>query len=225
MKERPIIFTAENVSAILDGHKTQTRRVIKPQPVPYAGGWRQNVGTCNTAESRWMPKHGPYPLMASCCPYGQPGDQLWVRQTWWHERGTDFENAAFEDGTLISKGRDGRQVFKIPNWKPEDSKHWHKRSSIHMPKWASRINLKVTAVRVEQLQNISEEDAQKEGILEPSPVHGKWCYPHKGRQGHWSYRKPFADLWNSINKNRGFPWNKNPWVWAIEFKREKGKTK
>jgi hypothetical protein len=76
----------------------------------------------------------------------------------------------------------------------------------------------VTGVHAERLQEIGEEDAQSEGIAEPAPVHGKWCDPAKGREGHWSYRKPFAELWDSINGKRA-SWESNPWVWVIEFKR------
>jgi hypothetical protein len=88
-----------------------------------------------------------------------------------------------------------------------------------MPRWASRITLEVTGVRVERVQDISEEDAGAEGIAEPAPVHGKWCDPRKGREGHWSYREPFSPLWDSINTKPGRSWEDNPWVWIVEFRR------
>lgn len=175
MAERPIIFNAEMVRAILDGLKGQTRRVVKPQPDDRGPRWA----------NRWEDWHGKKVNQPP-----QPGDLLWVRETW----------CGGQYGTPIQYKADWPQHEYGPLWKP----------SIHMPKWAARVWLKVKDVRVERVQDISREDAIKEGLL-----------PHM--REYLSAVSPitrFKDLWDSINKKRGFGWDENPWVWVIEFERK-----
>lgn len=226
MKERPLLFSGPMVRAILEGRKTQTRRVVKPQPFidgnHFAFKGRRPKAKRGTGAINVYP---PSPdLMASAlagsCPYAQPGDRLWVRETW------DFR--AWEKGVVrIAYGAGGLQVERVPppEWSPTVYNYERWRPSIHMPRWASRILLEVTAVRVERVQDISEEDAKEEGVLAmhwgelkqiPTsllmrlggalPVNPRHVYG-------------FAELWDSINSARGFGWGSNPWVWVIEFKR------
>lgn len=218
MKERPILFSAPMVRAILEGRKTQTRRVVTPQPEPGC------IGTFGPG----MPfiRTGG---KSHSCPYGQPGDRLWVRETWrigaWNEdKGafaidycdgprrawitdpTDHGGERFNDlwirccDELHEKGiepnEDGNYV-----WLPGESPlRW--RPSIHMPRWASRITLEVTGVRVERLQDISGSDAVAEGVRSRLPDNGIAVAEYR-------------DLWQSINGAGS--WIVNPLVWVIEF--------
>lgn len=201
--ERPMLFGPWKMGRILawdferDGDM-HTRRVIKPQPpVTSLGGIRQ-AHDFSVAGRDYV------------CPYGKPGDHLWVRER--------HKLTAFESGRARVEYLDGTEVWRVPARLPVGcSKKW--RPSIHMPRWASRITLELTEVCVERLQDITEEDAQAEGVAEPAPAHGRWCDPAKGREGHWSYRKPFAEVWDSLNKARGFGWDKNPFVWVLSFRR------
>lgn len=199
MKERPILFSGEMVRAILDGSKTMTRRVIKPQP--------GNVTTGPTPMgSNWM-AWGMYGMVRDLwCPYGQPVDRLWVRETWSQfaprpKPGDGVpENACIDyradySASALRRGLDSDgDPYKPPSWRP----------SIHMPRWASRINLEVVSVRVERVQDISEDDARAEGISNPLGSLALNIFP---------------SLWDSINLKRGYGWDTNPWVWVIEFKR------
>jgi hypothetical protein len=201
MIERPILFSDEMVCAILDGRKTQTRRVIKPQE-----SLRFNPIVLN-GYAGWENLHGnPRP-----CPYGKSGDRLWVRETfvvsppcWAGEYSSDYN---------IRDDRDnGRIIYYLADNKPgvlENARQYKLsvKASIHMPRWASRILLEVISVRVGRVQDITEDDAEKEGMTyygetldEPTP------------------KEKFAKLWNTINAKRGYGWDVNPWVWVIEFK-------
>jgi hypothetical protein len=238
MKERPVLFSAAMVRALLARTKTQTRRVVKPQPEVEHGG-----------EPYWfIGGYRAWPYRSTDdvlrkggnvlpCPYGQPGDRLWVRESWQVARETlDYETGGEYDvwewpkelgdprlflhgdarfGTkaglfYAADGPDknpgvfydltsigGKTVLrpKEINWRP----------SIHMPRWASRITLLVTGVRVERLQDISEADALAEGV--PNSLHlpgGRFA------------RENFAHLWWTIHGDGA--WEANPWVWAVEFK-------
>lgn len=198
MRERPILFSAEMVRAILDRRKTETRRVMKPQPVivEHTDEGSHVEWSCG----RWprlqvddlsdLPSYGPY---------GIPGDRLWVRETWNVMRWIKAEEE--RTGLQIVKYRaDGNQLFKrytIPAmWQEMYAKRW--RPSIHMPRWASRITLEVTEVRVQRLEEISDADAVEEGC--PAGV------------------LEFQELWDSINAKRGYSWESNPWVWVVTFK-------
>ena len=176
MKERPIIFSANSVNAILDGRKTQTRRVVKEElhrprynNIVYQGKYG------------WEDEHGRRLLNL----YGEPGDRLWVRETW------------------IAPGPAHTPFYKayIPNvnikikWK----------SPMHMPRWASRITLNITDVRVERLQDINFRDLQAEAV---------------GMQGELTKAmEEYMQIWDSLNAKRGYPWSSNPWCWVIEFQK------
>jgi hypothetical protein len=189
-KERPIIFSAPMVRAILGGRKTQTRRVLSPQP--HAGArWNQIV---MDEYGGWTDGHGN-PLRRT---YGQPGDRLWVRETWrtYGDRSLsecvgarDIQFAASSDEAALA-------IFK-----------W--RSPIHMPRWAARITLQIVAVRIERLQAISEADAIAEGCP-PVSLHSLDCASTPPSEH-------FRNLWREIHGPG--TWDANPWVWVIEFKR------
>lgn len=210
MKERPILMSAPMVRACLDGTKTQTRRAIKEQPqeMSTAGRsgdewyWKSNkldAGYCHTSR-RSMER-----LMEPHSPYGQPGDRLWVRENFMDLQGTGIEHydadrrrqryAYMAESPAGSWSDEARKDYGL-KWKP----------SIHMPRAACRIELEITGVRVERLQEISEADAKTEGCCEPA------CGPDYTLYKRWAYRQ----LWNEINGAGA--WDANPWVWVVEFK-------
>lgn len=177
-KEHPIIFSTEMVQAILDDRKTQTRRIIK-NPQQYQGLMMEDE-----AED-W-------------CPYGKIDDLLWLRETWFPTR-FDFK---FLKSTLFIKYKADNNFDPCTDcygrsWKP----------SIHMPKWAARIWLRIINVNIERLQEIRPEDIQSEGINVDLNKYRNVAY------------MSFASLWDSLNSKRGYPWGSNPWVWVIEFEK------
>lgn len=150
-KERPILFSTDMVRAILDGRKTQTRRIIKPQPVLYPTGWQYGKGYKNSCSVSASPATDVlYPFE---CPYGKPGDRLWVRETW-----NQIFNGITDEYIYAATDSD---VFSETKWRP----------SIHMPRAASRIIIQITDVDVECLQDITEADAVAEGC----PSGGDWA--------------------------------------------------
>ena len=181
MKERPILFSGPMANAIRDGRKTQTRRKVKfPLKDPLTG--------CDVAgrEVNSLIRQGDSP-----CPYGQPGDRLWVRETW-------APHADMPRSAIYRCDRGGDYQDNVtPNFR------W--RPSIFMPRWASRILLEITAVRVERLQDISNEDALAEGVDLSGGL--------RMRTMPWAL---YRELWESINGDGS--WEANPWVWVIEFK-------
>jgi hypothetical protein len=216
-RERPILFSAPMVRAILDGRKTQTRRLVTP-------GVGQEWLTPATIDKvcRFEPSvHGWWTMAVEGghigsvrCPYGQPGDRLWVREGFAPVDGNGHKcspsAAAFvvlADGA--QKYRDGAYFPPLPEYQQGvfDGIKW--RPSIHMPRWACRIVLEVTDVRIERLKSITEADARAEGV-DPT----EWM----GGPARESYCAAFADLWNRINIKRA-PWSSNPWVWVVSFKR------
>lgn len=216
MKERPILFSSAMVRAILLGSKTQTRRVVKPQPV-----YRDVQGLF----ASWVFKGGLlYPNaktdVLAMCPYGQPGDRLWVREA--HSIGPG-PNAVLEPvesgGVLrwphITYAADGAVERKDERWKGIFGKS---RPSIHMHRWASRITLEVTGVRVERLQDLSEADARYEGIQQCEG--GSMDYLANDYAQGYSSVASFRSLWESLNGASS--WDANPWVWVVEFKRVEG---
>lgn len=194
MKERPILFSGPMVRAIMDGRKTMTRRVVKPQPEMVFDGESLSDGN---AYGGWEPKLPPW----SKWPY-QLGDTLWVRETWQGAVDGDeplygiIYRASWNANEPAFKRDDRAEKYftGVSKWRP----------SIHMPRWASRITLEVTGVRVERLQDITEHDAIGEGVI--SSDYDK------------TYRYAFSVLWDSINAKRGYGWAANPWVWVIEFR-------
>jgi len=216
VKERPILFSAPMVRAILEGRKTVTRRAIKVQPHIDASG-NFCVGSSNYGQDGYgnpVTKH----FVNGCCPYGKPGDRLWVRETWMADAQVDaVAPRDLSQGEPIHYPADGavRQTG-CAMIKPGKI-----RPSIHMPRWVSRILLEVTGVRVERLQGISEEQALAEGII--PHVRGGWhWHPHDpSNVDDWhqfGFKSPafaFQDLWIGT----GGDWDANPWVWVMEFKR------
>ena len=204
MKERPIIFSGPMVQAILDGRKTQTRRVVRPQPaVPV----REIIKAQGTLQ--WVDTSGHFHIGNGKNPYGQPGDRLWVRETFRVSRGYDHYPPSKCEGCIVHYEADGTPLPEGYGFR------WGKvRSSIHMPRWASRLLLDVVSVRVERVQDISEGDAAKEG----------WDWSNHDL--HKAYdpvsmdtaRRWFRDLWDTINTKPGRTWDDNPWVWVVGFK-------
>lgn len=190
MKERGMIFNGEMVRAILDGRKTQTRRTVKPQPDEDGLAKVTNGPWVDTSERNYR------------CPFGDVGDRIWVRETW-AEAG-----ASAPDLKLYRANYPEHVPSHYENVPPANEIRWT--PSIHMPRWASRILLEITDVRVERLNAISEEDAGKEGYpADPAPYGGemdKWLW--------------FRQLWDGIYPEQSF--KHNPWVWVIEFKRVEG---
>jgi len=196
MKERPILFKGEMVRAILEGRKTQTRRIVKPQPYLDDRG--------NLIYDKWnfgqtaFGKPNFDNLAKMKCPYGQVGDRLWVRETWSLLK-SDPEGGPIY-GTLIYKATDSRKSSMWDQkWKP----------SIHMSRNASRINLEITDIRIERLQDITEKDAQAEGVSRLN----------LGDLGIETNKSAFRSLWDNINASMGYGWSKNPWVWVVEFRK------
>jgi hypothetical protein len=211
MKERPILFSAPMIRALLAGSKTQTRRAVA------------NVDADGTV---WRSRHRiagvrPFtdapPDILEWCPYGQPGDQLWVRECWAPNSGSaggflyradHFSAASFSSIDL----KTGICTHSTARWRP----------SINMPRIASRITLEVTGVRVERLQDISEADAVAEGI-EPytdfAPAGQHWRRYRDGGMNCYVDNPiaSYASLWTEINGPGS--WEANPWVWVVEFKR------
>ena len=185
MKERPILFSAPMVRAILDGRKTQTRRVAKNVVAVHS-----KTGEALTQTDSLGPRIR--------CPYGQPGDRLWVRETHFINdfRGADIPADERNDAEIVFAATDMDYVRNL-----EDDEGFAWRPSIHMPRWASRITLEITGVRVERLNDISEADCRAEGLAD-----------NVDRAHHW-----YRVLWEQINGPGS--WNANPWVWVVEFKR------
>jgi hypothetical protein len=196
MSEKPIIFNGPMVRAIMDGRKTITRRIVKPQPP-------QETLEMRLHGDEWLPcwedddcagcyvAHGDMGHRRRC-PYGRPGDRLWVRETWATPM-TEPCNRAEKACPQFAYRADGDCLY-VSSWRP----------SIHMPRWASRITLEVVAVRVERLNDISGEDSISEGI----DLTGATDI---------AARQSFRSLWESINGAGS--WAANPWVWVVEFRR------
>lgn len=212
MKERPILFSGAMVRAILAGTKTQTRRVVKPQPPAD----KQRSAWYEPGIMGWAPPEIPSQHWHRVrCPYGQPGDRLWVRESFWLDREGVAYKADQECGSPWLEAGAYKAMRTAENGTPYVS-NWGWRPSIHMPRWASRITLVVTGVRVERLQDISEADAQAEGARECDPVSGREVLL-AGPSQRGSFVLHYRDIWEQINGAGS--WEANPWVWVVEFKR------
>lgn len=213
--ERPVIFSGDMVKAILEDRKTQTRRILDIKKfgksethesigrfICEKGLWRAQAGTFNS--------FFPYPGLP--CPYGVAGDQIYCRETWRVHR--DYDNLSPRLVGVAMGGDTAHCIDYRSTMSVRD--FWGKwRPSMHMHRWASRITLEITKVRVERLQDISEEDAKAEGVV-PS---GR-CATHQwsGATGeHISHRRTFRVLWDSLHGASA--WDANPWCWVLEFKR------
>lgn len=220
MRERPILFSAPMVRAILEGRKTQTRRVVKRIP------WRPGVNP-DFSQAREFSNAGEFRIAGSeemttgfRCPYGQPGERLWIRETWMPGYSHEADHEKGPQVSLLYRADNTEQRVAAPSYElaerwdrdfSEDGDHppnW--RPSIHMPRWACRLVLEVTGVRVERLHGISDQDCIAEGCA-------------GGHDSIPNYRynalpsEHFRWLWNSINGPDA--WDANPWVWVVEFKR------
>jgi len=216
MAEHPILFSGEMVQAILNGRKTQTRRVITER-------WQM----CRSPEDEpeWF---------VEICPYGKPGDRLWVRETF-----QIVQPWGAADGEWI--GDDIMEIDgRLGHDKPESFPYWWQavykadgdwgvwwRPSIFMPRWASRITLEIASIRVEKVQEISYQDILAEGF-HPDPPGEPIVISTPGitvdgritvvEMWHEILRGRFAVNWNKLNAKRGYSWQSNPWVWVLEFK-------
>ena len=205
--ERPILFLPHLVAKILAGEKTQTRRLVRPT----LRGCTLGAYTSGSEVELVNVAHGdPVDAPSIVCPFGSPGDRLWVRETWWHYRSAELEQAGFVGGTVCHIFAGGAGHYQPnPQFDPESHPHiWTKRPSIHMPRWASRLMLEVTSVRAERLQEISESDALAEGMKNDDDI------PPSFR----SCRAQFQHTWDAINGTRA-AWFENPWVWVVGFTR------
>lgn len=256
MKERPILFNGAMVRALLDGSKTQTRRLAKDIPYgpdcahfeveimdwPLSGVYQDRT---NTSLDHWW-------LDLQCdvddcshseikCPFGQVGDQLWVRETWRTDDSLNDKAPSMFSKWPVKYEADGK---RLAHGAFHGNTKGKTRASMHMPRWASRIQLEITGVRVERLQDISEEDAKAEGVMQldadgfERPIGrnkdgwklcpvcaGTGLHSTLGANGGVNcdvdcvhcdtHEKLFKHLWNSTGGN----WEDNPWVWVIEFKR------
>lgn len=248
-KDRSIIFTGDSVPAIDAGHKTQTRRVVIPQP---GEGWTSPIQCGWYAPEKVNRRGEKYPgreiygfadeESGWVCPYGPPGTLLWVRETWGcpnadHPRCVDGRKPTRADRIVYAANA-------------ADAWQWRRggscgdfvwRSPRYMPRWASRLTLEVTGVRVERLQDISESGARLEGCPNCPECEGQYRCGQWGRGAiddplssaaggrPWrncmglcegrTGKEWFASTWDTLNGRRGFPWSSNPWVWVITFKK------
>lgn len=235
MIERPILFSTPMVNANLAGLKTQTRRVIKPQPTSQR--FKPEFCFDDEGVNLYLTGRGIEPIRS---PYGKAGDQLWVREAWslnfygGHTRSDGenreiFEQYAVEykaigDPLIIDRDHHDERLCHL-----YDSQRGNFRPSIHMPRWASRIQLEIIEIRVERLQDINEADAQAEGVerwqvgMDKQPDSGWWRdYSYSDEEAEAGYppllsaKESYRTLWESINGAGS--WDTNPWVWVIEYK-------
>jgi hypothetical protein len=230
VRERPIIMTAESVRAILAGTKTQTRRVAKPEEFG-ASEWKDLPTELADSWNRFArPRHPRF---------GDVGDRLWVKEAWQAWRQTNVEHDEWE----IERDSDRMPGSKI-EYRATSQSMGPWRPPLFMPRWASRMTLEVTQVRVQQLHEISDDDARAEGVEPYTHISPDQCVPGPGfdgcRLGDQPHRLPFSDRWDAINGKRrrsewtqlgerGYPgtrtvldesarWARNPWVWAVTMK-------
>lgn len=224
MTERGMIFNAEMVRAILDGRKTQTRRLLKQATGPSLSVEEESLGV---AELSWLYGDGPgYEVHEHVklvhFPYGKPGDRIWVRETFRvHSRATDLATLVYKASEQQSWTQQTHRVPIEQCNKPAVVERWT--PSIHMPRWASRILLEITDVRVERLNSITEKDAEAEGIDMETLADSQDCYDciaDHNMTGRPTVTGAFKYLWESIYGEES--WQANPWVWVIEFKRIEG---
>lgn len=239
MKERPILFNGDMVRAILDGHKTQTRRVVDVSKIKPSTWKHEGIETIRPVaelgwnhKDQWQAKTNRYNVWSKgfLCPYGKVGDRLWVRESGWKPKEPTLRDL-----------RDGADTWPkyvyaadgVSDWEKEQFKDWGWRSrpSIHMPRWASRITLEITSVRVERVQDISETDAIAEGInptvfdefdIAEIKFEDPECLEAKVLDILGPVQIPakvnFMTLWDKIN-GKTHSWASNPFVWVLEFKR------
>lgn len=196
MTDRPILFSSPMVRALLDGRKTQTRRVVKPRRHAslFDGSWTDDY-VLDPGNQSWRESEYSWRI----------GDRLWVRES--------------IDKVCTSPEH---EVCYMADWPGNDPRGLGWRPSIHMPRWASRLTLVVTGVRVQRIQDIDEADAEAEGVEEVDPWEGVRRFKVYGTGGEdlacpYGARLSFSTLWDSLNEARGFGWDVNPWVVAVTF--------
>lgn len=247
MSEHPILFTGEMVRAILEGRKTQTRRIVKPQPIDIdlveilCGGkvhYRRPINDPMIEEALKTPEYNVRSVVSGLiekCPYGHVGDRLWVRETCAYEIWTpEFgDMPAQKDNRPIfhqePENWDDEEFWLIPHYRAtdpapdlfyedqkEDGPTCRWRPSIHMHRWASRILLEITNIRIERVQDISEEDAVAEGIYYKDEFYSVGV--PQNRFYSRSAKGVYPILWDKISAKSGHPWENNDWVWVFEFK-------
>lgn len=229
--ERSILFSTPMVRAILAGTKTQTRRIVKhritgPNPPGAFYDWR------DAHTNKWLGAHGGVMAFAKCnaaalCPYGKPGDLLWVRESFAIVPRTAYARSDGVRQTLRPDDGEDAAIYRADWVRSAGGLRW--RPSIHMPRWASRITLEITDVRVERLQAIGRDDAIAEGVeWNRCPTHqtqrsmeAQIAANRIGMAAHWEgeidYVGGYRWLWESIHGENA--WVLNPWVWVIEFRR------
>ncbi|MDF7658355.1 hypothetical protein PUG81_05185 [Erwiniaceae bacterium L1_54_6] len=208
MRERGIIFNAEMVRAVLSGSKTQTRRIVK----------------ASAAYILNLQEQYPHKHYTINCPFGAVGDRLWVRETWqvihqYTDENGEVDETRYARSIPKQRGNYWHPVY-AEAWDNEsrESRDFPWRPSLHMPRWASRITLEITGVRVERLRDISEEDAATEGIPPAGDLLPDYPGTYLTPKGDFATAKvAFQRLWESIYGEES--WQANPWVWVIEFKR------
>jgi hypothetical protein len=235
MKERPILFSSAMVQAILDGSKTMTRRVVVPNSKTQAEWLTPNILNAvkrfsASADGWWTMAVGEYQEIEHCghkmdgahigsvrCPFGKIGDRLWVREKFAPRTDVD---------PIAAPAKARHYCLYEGTGDPYDDMNWHDfggkwKPSIFMPRWASRITLEITDVRVERIQDISDDDCFAEGIDETEEYNRAEHYASGGSplEGGSPEKCAFIGLWDKLNAKRGFGWNVNPWVWVIEFKK------
>lgn len=242
MTERPILFSAPLVRAILDGRKVVTRRPVKnvqfiggrgQEDDPSAWGFGDQYGCWHVLDQTAQPWYGSGVTHESyriACPYGQAGDRLWVRESSWLLGISDGEPRVVGPDAPGEPGDPPRVWYAADGERPALPQYppwcWLRRNSIHMPRWASRITLEVTSVGVERLQDITEEDARAEGVTVGAPVPAIIRVTQDGKTTEklgscvdFTARGSFAHAWDSIYG--AGPWATNPWVWVVRFRRER----
>jgi len=208
MRERPILMSSPMVRAILEGRKSQTRRVVKPQPRDDTTGFL--TGIEHEVVHHWPINGGDYTGSGVRCPYGVPGDRLWCKETWSKAKSCNCSDIFYRaDGEVSGKQTALSYIERERTWRP----------SIFMPRWASRITLEVTDVRVERLQAISDADVIAEGIGYDADG---YCWsdesaPSRGQPLTINPIDAYRWLWESINGAGS--WDANPWVWVVSFRR------
>lgn len=226
MKERPILFSGPMIRAILAGEKTQTRRAMKPQPF---------MGTPEIEGSQWLIYDGDKPVVEGKLRFME-GDRLWVRETWCPANSDNgpvvLYKANCDRRYLVDKSYPvdydlfpaGKGAWSAWAGDVESGSTKAYRPAIHMPRWASRLTLRVTDVRIQRLRDLSEEDAKAEGVERMKSGRGYYSIKHGHAAVHFGVyhdyaKEAFAELWESINGDGS--WDANPWVYAISFEVEK----
>lgn len=220
-RDVPMLFRPNMVGRILPGEKTETRRLkglermnrrpdfvhlLAVDDVP-------KKGVVATFRSTWSGRH-----YWAKCPYGRPGDRIWVREKWYHEKGKDFENAAFDGGMM--KAKEGSVCTLALGWEPTDRKIWRPRPSIHMPRWAARILLRIHEIRVERLSLLTEAGAIAEGVKEfQYPLDHGYGLPGPDAPKAMRRAKDYflGQIWDRIHAGDGMGSARDPWVWVVKF--------